>query len=82
MGRVRVTSAFVTRWYEEWLHTGDTMVVDRHTQAGYGELQQRIERFLEAMGPEIARVLKHQLLEALLADTAKQQTAEVGKVTQ
>lgn len=69
--RVRLSGAFVTRFYEEWQRIGDTMLTEGvYHGPTCGEKHQRVERFLEAMAPDLARVLKHQLLDALLADAA------------
>jgi hypothetical protein len=50
---LRVSGAFVTRWYAEWQASGDSMLCP----PGYGERHARVERFLEVMKYDLAKVL-------------------------
>lgn len=46
----RLSGAFVTRFYEEWKHSGDTMLHCQFGDVTHGEKHQRVERFMAAMG--------------------------------
>jgi len=59
--KVRITSAFAARWEEKWNAAGRMS----HHQAHGADIR-RLEYFIDAFGPQIAQVLKHQLLQALL----------------
>ena len=54
---MRISGAFATRWYEEWRASGDAMLSGHHGVVSEGERKARIERFLEAMAPGLAKVL-------------------------
>jgi hypothetical protein len=54
---MRLKGAFVTKFYEEWKHAGDTMLKHRMGSVTQGEHRARVERFLEAMKYDLAAVL-------------------------
>jgi hypothetical protein len=79
--RVRLSGAFTQRWYEEWdlAHKqiagspASGLYVFEETE---GESHRSLELFIEQFGGEIARVLKHQLLDELLRETAAREAVE------
>jgi hypothetical protein len=50
--RIRLSGAFVTKWYEEWKRTGDTML-QQYSGITHGEHHARVERFLEAIQDDL-----------------------------
>ena len=74
--RIEVTSAFATRWEEEW-SIAQQMAAHHANSAD----RRAINLFLESYGPEIARELKHYLLEVLLQD-AQQAQEKIPSTTQ
>jgi hypothetical protein len=56
---MRVSSAFATRWYEEWEIAQDAMLrVGRYDgKVTEGERKAGVVRFLDAMAPALTRIL-------------------------
>jgi hypothetical protein len=50
--KIRLSGAFVTRFYQEWERAGDAMLHTWHNVTE-GEKHQRVERFLSVMLPLI-----------------------------
>jgi len=80
--RIRVNSAFVTKFNEAIrdMEYASGLLIDAddyYTEGPSVPRQLAIEEFLTRMAPDLARVLKHHLLQTLLEDAAAREREAV-----